>query len=72
MSNMKLTRLYHPYKFSRTNSILNTVFGNHGTVAKEDDLTQNWVLQYFTVACQCLGENNNEKYFIPTCILLIM
>lgn len=59
----------HLNKFSRADSHLSTVFCNHGTISKEDDLTQNWVVNYLVVDCHCLKESNNQKCFIPQFLL---
>lgn len=58
---MKITRLNHLDEFSRADSHFNTVLGNHGTIAKEDNLTQNWAFHYFVVSCQGLKESNSQK-----------
>lgn len=63
---MKRTRVFHLDESSRADSLLNTVFGNHGTISKEDDLTQNWILHYFVVDCQ--GLEKSEMFHISTLV----
>lgn len=46
---MKRLRVFHLDEFSRADGLLNAVFGDHGTIAKPDDFTQDLVLDYFVV-----------------------
>lgn len=67
MNKITFRSVVYLYVFNRTDRWLRTVSINHCTIAKADNLMQNWVCHYFVVVHQGLEKCKHQKYCIHFC-----